>query len=75
MALPLLDPEADPLDQTLLTVPWYQSWYGRLQVRVVTVHVFIMWENFTVRQENQDYPGRLLPATRALYGVRWSLWN
>ena len=75
MALPLLDPEADPLAQTLLTVPWYQSWYGRLQVRVVTVHVFIMWENFTLRRENQDYPGRLLPATRALYGVRWSLWN
>ena len=75
MALSLLDPEGDPTDQTLLTVPWYQSWYGRLQIRVVTVHVFILWENFTLRTENQDYPGRVLPATRVLYGVRWTLWN
>lgn len=57
------------------TVPFYQSWYARLQIRVVTVRVFVTWENFTVREENQDFPGRDLPSTRALYGVRWTLWN
>ncbi len=56
-------------------VPFYQSWFVRLQIRIVTVRAFIMWENFTIRQQNQDYPGRILPATRSLYGVRWTLWN
>ncbi|MGD2122396.1 MAG: Plug domain-containing protein [Gemmatimonadota bacterium] len=55
--------------------PFYQSWYVRLQIRIVTVRAFFMWENFTVRDQNQDYPGRILPATRSLYGVRWTLWN
>lgn len=55
--------------------PFYQSWYVRLQIRIVTVRAFIMWENFTLRQQNQDYLGRVLPASRSLYGVRWTLWN
>ena len=55
--------------------PFYQSWYVRLQIRIVTVRAFIMWENFTLRQQNQDYLGRVLPAGRSLYGVRWTLWN
>jgi hypothetical protein len=57
------------------TVPFYQSWFVRLQVRVVTVRAFIMWENFTVRQRNQDFPGRILPYSRSLYGIRWTMWN
>jgi hypothetical protein len=56
-------------------VPFYQSWFIRLQIRIVTVRAFFMWENFTVRQRNQDFPNRILPATRSLYGVRWTLWN
>jgi hypothetical protein len=56
-------------------VPFYQSWFVRVQVRVVTVRAFIMWENFTVRQRNQDFTGRILPPSRSLYGVRWTLWN
>lgn len=57
------------------TVPFYQSWFVRLQIRVVTVRVFIMWENFSTRQRNQDFPGRVLIPSRSLYGVRWTLWN
>jgi hypothetical protein len=57
------------------TVPFYQNWFVRLQIRIVTVRAFIMWENFTIRQQNQDFPGRILPQTRSLYGVRWTLWN
>ncbi len=56
-------------------VPFYQSWFVRLQLRIVTVRAFIMWENFTIRQRNQDFPGRILPSTRSFYGVRWTLWN
>ncbi|MFH1762910.1 MAG: hypothetical protein ABIF09_01845 [Gemmatimonadota bacterium] len=56
-------------------VPFYQSWFVRLQLRIVTVRAFIMWENFTIRQRNQDFPNRILPSTRSFYGVRWTLWN
>ncbi len=60
---------------SLATVPFYQDWYGLLQIRVVTVRVFIAWDNFALRQNLQDIPGRVLPATRAVYGVRWTMWN
>lgn len=56
-------------------VPFHQSWYAWVQVRVVSVRVFILWENFTVKEDNRDFPGTSLPQTRALYGVRWTLWN
>jgi hypothetical protein len=56
-------------------VQFYQSWYLRLQIRVVTVRAFFMWENITLREGNQDFPGRLQPATRSVYGIRWTLWN
>jgi len=56
-------------------VPFQQSWSTRLQIRVVSVRVFAVWDNFTLRPGNQDVPGRRLPQTRALYGVRWTLWN
>ncbi len=62
-------------DEGLSRVPFSQSWYARVQVRVVSVRVFVHWENFTFRDDNQDLPGRVLPQTRAMYGIRWTLWN
>ncbi len=70
-----VDEETGETVRELLTVPFYQSWYGRIQVRVVTVRVFISWENAAVRRNLQDVPGRVLPRTRASYGIRWTLWN
>lgn len=55
--------------------PYLQSWYGRLQVRVMTVRVFILWENLAFREGNGDLPSRFQPQTRALYGIRWTMWN
>jgi len=69
MRLPLSSPSG------LAEAPFRQSWFGRLQLRVVSVRVFLDWENITLRERNQDLPGRILPATRLLYGVRWTLWN
>jgi len=57
------------------SVPFYQNWYARIQVRIVTVRIFVQWENFTIRRNLQDFPGRILPATRAFYGVRWTMRN
>lgn len=56
-------------------VPFYQDWYFRLQMRILSLHVFLTIENLTLRENNQDVPGRLLPGTRSLYGVRWTMWN
>jgi hypothetical protein len=59
----------------LASVPFYQSWYTRLQMRIVSVRIFLGWENFTLRPNLQDFPERLLPRTRAVYGLRWTMWN
>ena len=56
-------------------VPFYQSWYFRLQMRILSFHIFATTENLTVRRNNQDVPGRVLPATRSIYGIRWTFWN
>ncbi len=81
MAMPFADPDWVPEDPEnpgvpdLQFAPWYQSWYFRLQIRVVTVRLFIVWDNIVLKDDNQDFPGRVLPSTRTLYGVRWTLWN
>lgn len=59
----------------LQTVPFYQNWYGRIQVRIVTVRLFLVWENFALRRDLQTFPGRVLPFTRSLFGLRWDMRN
>lgn len=71
----LSDDEGNPLGPELATVPFYQNWYARIQARIVTVRIFIGWENFAIRRDLQSFPGRLLPATRATYGLRWTMWT
>lgn len=79
-----LPTEADPTEEddtiepgTLVPsmVPFYQSWYFRLQMRFLTLNIFATIDNLTLRRSNQDVPGILLPGTRSLYGVRWTFWN
>ncbi|MCY3808586.1 MAG: Plug domain-containing protein [Gemmatimonadetes bacterium] len=68
----LLEDDEDPVPQS---VPFYQNWYFRLQMRIHTLIIFATVENFTLRENNQDLPGVLLPINRGMYGVRWSFWN
>ncbi len=79
MMVPLPDPASpDPAAgqaPVLISVPFYQSWKALIQVRVLTIRLFVAWENFTIRRANQDFPDRVLPIFRAHYGVRWTLWN
>ena len=56
-------------------VPFYQNWYFRLQMRFLTLNIFATIDNITLRRNNQDVPGRLLPGTRSFYGVRWTFRN
>ena len=65
------EPPLPPLD----VVRFHQNWYARLEMRIVSLKIFIEWENVSVRRDRADFPGRVLPATRALYGVRWTLLN
>lgn len=69
------DRDAETGSPAPATVPAYRLWYARLQIRVVTVRIFATWDNVTLRDRNQDFPGRVLPRTRFLWGVRWTLWN
>jgi hypothetical protein len=73
MLLPFLEGEEGA--EALVRVPFYQSWRVHLQIRVQTVRIFFRLENAFVRRANQDFPDRILPATRAMYGLRWTLWN
>ena len=72
---PMLVPPVPGEETVPVRVPFYQSWNADVQVRILTVHLFIRWDNFTLRPQNQDVPGRRLPTTRAVYGVKWVLWN
>lgn len=72
MPLPIEDPGAFG---SPARVPFYQSWNAHLLIRVVTVRLFVRWENLFLRENNQDLPGLLLPTTRVVYGVRWTLFN
>ncbi len=71
MWTPLLAEGAEQFFQA----PSALSWFARLQIRVVTVRAFVQWENFTVRDDNLEFPGRPQPRTRAIYGIRWTMWN
>jgi hypothetical protein len=79
LIVPLPDPAAPPPGEgeetTLITQRFYQSWHALIQVRVVNLRLFVGWENFSVRRNNQDFPDRVLPIFRSYYGVRWILWN
>lgn len=88
MVVPFMAPE-DPVDELpgeespggevaapgFLTVPYHQSWYFRLQLRVLSFQLFVLTENFTAERELQDFPERFLPGGRSIYGIKWTLWN
>lgn len=81
MYVPLPDETAVPAEddeeekRVPSTVPFYQNWYFRLQMRFLTLNIFTTVENVSYRDNNQDVPGVLLPITRGVYGVRWTFWN
>lgn len=70
-----LDDETGETSFDYTTVPFFQSWYARIQIRIVSMRIFIGWENFARRSNLQDFPDRVLPVTRSFYGIRWTLWN
>jgi hypothetical protein len=73
MLLPLVVGEGEAT--SFQRVPFYQTWQFHLQIRIQTVRIFYRLENAFLRRNNQDFPERILPATRSMYGVRWTLRN
>ena len=69
------DPEPEVFAPGFVTVPYHQSWYFRLQIRILTFRLFILTENFTAERELQDFPERFLHGGRSIYGIKWTLWN
>jgi hypothetical protein len=46
-----------------------------LQLRILDVRAFLVFDNVLNELEAEDIPGRLLPAARTIYGVRWFFRN
>lgn len=59
----------------IVRVPFFQSWYAHMQVRVVTVRLWLGMENMTFRRNLQTYPDRRLPYARSFFALRWDMWN
>jgi hypothetical protein len=72
----VFDVDGDPGGSAgLATVPFFQSWDARIQIRIVTVRIFVSWENASVRRDLQAFPGRVLFPLRTSYGIRWTMRN
>ena len=75
MPIGILDPFGDPTVPDLIEVPLSEEWYTHIQVRIVTLSLFIRWENMLGKGDNVDFPNREQPRIRTLYGVRWVMNN
>ena len=75
MSIGILQAGGDPTVPDLVEVPLSEEWYFNLQVRIVTLNLFIRWENVRRKSDNIDFPNRTQPQIRTLYGVRWTMNN
>ena len=72
---PVIEPNPGPDWPALLRMPVYRDIFMQIQVRIVTLNIFLRWENLAAKDDNFDFPGREQPRFRTLYGVRWTLNN
>lgn len=75
MVIPLTEVLEGEIEPVLTTVPEYKEWYVMIQVRIVSVRIFIRFENLGNKRDNFDFPGRIQPVRRSMYGIRWVLLN
>jgi hypothetical protein len=69
------DPDPEPAGPILLRMPLYRDVFALIQVRIVTVNIFVRVENVAGKADNFDFPNRQQPRFRTLYGIRWTLNN
>ena len=75
MPIGIMELGGDPTVPDLVVVPVLEDWYTHIQVRIVTLNLFIRWENIRGKSDNVDFPNRQQPRYRAVYGVRWVMNN
>ena len=75
MPIGILESAGDPTVPDLIVVPRSEVWYFHIQVRIVTLNLFIRWENMLGKSDNVDFPDREQPRIRTLYGLRWVMNN
>ena len=75
MSIGILEPGGNPLVPDLVEMPLSEEWYFNIQVRIVTLNLFIRWENLTGKSDNIDFPNRTQARIRTIYGVRWIMNN
>jgi hypothetical protein len=61
--------------ETLVAVQPYAMLNFALQLRILDVRAFFVYENILNELEAAQIPGRLLPSARTLYGIRWFFRN
>ena len=75
MPIGILESGGDPTVPDLIVVRRSEEWYIHVQVRIVTLNLFIRAENVRGKSDNIDFPDRTQPRFRTLYGVRWVMNN
>ena len=61
--------------RAFVSTPVFRYWYARTQARILTVRIFVRWDNLTGNPELQYFPDRVLPAWRTIFGIRWTMFN
>ena len=75
MSIGILEEGGDPTVPDLAMVPVSEEWYTYIQVRIVTLNLFVRWENMRGKNDNFDFPSRAQPRIRTIYGVSWTMNN
>jgi hypothetical protein len=66
----MLVPTADAGEAMVATTP-YTLTNLYIQIRILDVQAFGLWENFFNYQSAADLPNLTLPGQRLIYGIRW----
>ena len=74
MVVPTLT-EGDGTSRLPTRLPAFQYWYARTQARVLSVRVFVRWDNLLGNPDLQFFPDRTLPPWRTVFGIRWTMLN
>ncbi len=61
--------------QTLVDLPPYHMLNFNLQLRILDVRAFFLFENLLNELQAEPVAGRLLPGARTMYGIRWFFRN
>lgn len=59
----------------LARAPSFQYWYARTQARILTVRIFVRWDNLLGNEELRYPPGPPLPTWRTVFGIRWTMFS